>query len=77
MMTTPKTQPGDVILMEFFNGRMVRTSAEPRLPNNANFLIVNRYGDHSPFMTWSDVQQRVTELSTAGKPDGYYAVVER
>jgi hypothetical protein len=76
-MVSPKTQRGDVILMELFQGKMVRTSTEPRLPNNANFLIVNQYGDYSGFLTWAEVQQRVTELSTAGRPDGYYAVVER
>ncbi len=66
----------DATIYRLRNGAMVKI-AEPRLPLNANFVIVCEYGDWSGFRTLAECELQFPDLESKGRPSGYYEVVER
>ena len=69
-------QRGDRMIYELLNGKMVKVS-EPSMPERANFVIVCQWGDWSGFRPLAKCEEQFADLEAKGRPDGFYAVVER
>ena len=73
------TRTSDRIIYELRNGHMVRLRPPLGPLFRDNFVIVSHHGKHdwSGFRTLVKCEAQFGELTSKGKPDGYYQVVER
>ena len=69
----------DRVIYELRSGHMVRIRKPVGSPFRDNFVIVCWDGrlDWSGFRTLVKCEAQFGELTSKGKPDGYYQVVER
>lgn len=74
---------GDNQLMFYFNGKFQAVSSQQIITSkeHRNFLITCEYGDWSPFLTWKEVEERITIIERdylpGMKPNFFFKVVER
>ena len=67
---------GDVVIYEGRGSKMVKV-AEPRLPQNANFVITWREKDWSGFRTLAECVKQFPELEEHPNGCDVFMVVER
>lgn len=65
----------DTVIYSPLRGKMQKI-AEPRLPNNANFVILFRGKDWSGFRTLAECEQQIPELEQKSAIDDF-SIVER